>query len=81
MGALPRGEAQDSAATARWAPQTLQHCRLGQGQAEVLTVADPYGERAHVQMVVFKCFIFGTPHKYLLSFHTHLSKNLLSVSK
>ena len=47
MGALPRGgAARTQRLTSGGPPDPFKRCRPGRRQAEVLTVADPYGERA-----------------------------------
>lgn len=65
---------QDSAADVRWAPQTPS------GTVGVLRMADPYGENSMFKWWFLSVlFLIELRHKYLLNFHTHLSKNVLSV--
>lgn len=84
MGGPAQGwRCQDSAVDVRWAPRPLPALQAG-AQAGGGT----YGGRPiWRESSMFKwwflsvLFLVQSRHKYLLSFHTHLSKNLLSVSK
>lgn len=43
-------------------------------------MADPYGENSMFKWWFLSVlFLIELRHKYLLNFHTHLSKNVLSV--